>query len=134
MGDGAGGEAALKAGTLSLTQLTPCLPSLALSLSSLSPSPSLSPSLSLPLSLSLSPSLPLSLSLSQIRTEPVFKETLDYLFFGPPSAPLALRRVAPLPAVVAAAAAAAAGPAAAPLPNDSEPSDHVLIAAEFDLP
>ena len=66
----------------------------------------------------------------QVRAEPVFRATLDYIFYGPPAGPLRLRSVEPLPAV---AAAIAAGAAAAPLPNDSEPSDHVLIAADFDL-
>ena len=58
---------------------------------------------------------------AQIRNDPPFVETLDYIFISPS---LSVKEVVPLKS---------RDEVNGPLPNDDEPSDHILIGATFDL-
>ena len=59
---------------------------------------------------------------AQVQDDPVFVDTLDYLFLSPQ---WTVDRVLELPH---------RDEVAGPLPIETEPSDHILIAAELSLP
>ena len=56
---------------------------------------------------------------AKVREDPVFVDTLDYLFY---SEGIEVQDVLPLPSRETVPG---------PLPNDNEPSDHILLAADF---
>lgn len=59
---------------------------------------------------------------AQIQSQPVFIETLDYIFHSPE---WIVDEVKPLPH---------RSEVQGPLPNEEEPSDHILLSAKLSLP
>jgi 2',5'-phosphodiesterase len=63
---------------------------------------------------------------AKVKEDPIFCDTLDYIFYASPSSSshdeLTVKECLPLPH---------RDTVAGPLPNEDEPSDHIMIASEF---